>query len=130
MGPQTQEARVMVEDRDHPVTRGLPAEFRHEEEWYSWDRSARGAGFDVLLSVDESSYEPWIRGFGAEQDIRMTDHPIVWKRCLDRGRAIYSAMGHWGAAYETEYYPQLLENAVEWASGATGSDCGSPAGSQ
>ncbi|MAG30664.1 MAG: glycosyl hydrolase [Deltaproteobacteria bacterium] len=117
MGPQTQEARVVVEDRDHPITRGLPVEFRHEEEWYSWDRGAREAGFDVLLTIDESSYEPWIRAFGKEVDISMGEHPVVWSRCLERGRAVYTAMGHWGAAYDQDYTKQLLENAVEWAAG-------------
>ncbi len=123
LGPQTQEARVVVEAREHPVTRGLPSEFRHEEEWYSWDRGAREAGFDVLLTVDETTYEPWRRGLGLEEDIRMTDHPIVWSRCVKRGRAVYSAMGHWGAALETDYYSRLLENAVEWASGVGGAGC-------
>ena len=123
LGPQTQQARVVVEARDHPVTRGLPAEFLHEEEWYSWDRSAREAGFDVLLSVDESTYEPFIRGLGEEKDIRMTDHPIVWARCVRRGRALYTALGHWGAAYRSQHYPRLLENAVEWAAGIGGIAC-------
>ena len=123
LGPQIQQARVVVEAPDHPATRGLPSEFLHEEEWYSWDRGAREAGFDVLLTVDESSYEPWIRGMGQEVDIRMKDHPIVWSRCVGRGRAIYSAMGHQAAAYETDYYAQLLENTVEWASGVGGRDC-------
>jgi len=123
LGPQTQQARVVVEATDHPVTRGLPAEFLHEEEWYSWDRSARAAGFDVLLSVDETTYEPFIRGFGAEKDIRMKDHPIVWSRCVQRGRALYSALGHWGAAYRSPHYSRLLENAVEWAAGSGGSPC-------
>lgn len=118
MGPQTQTARVVVEARDHPITRGLPAEFQHDEEWYSWSRGAREAGFDVLLTVDESSYAPFIRAFGQEQDIRMGDHPIVWARCVGKGRAVYSAMGHWGAAYADPNHARLLENAVEWASGA------------
>lgn len=123
MGPQTQEARVVVEAIDHPVTRGLPPEFRHEEEWYSWSRGAREAGFDVLLTVDESSYAPWIRAFGSETDIRMGDHPIVWARCVGRGRAVYTAMGHWGAAYAQDYTRRLLQNAVEWASGEPGEAC-------
>lgn len=123
LGPQTQEARVVVDHPDHPVTQGLPAEFRHEEEWYSWDRGAGEAGFDVLLSVDESTYSPWIRGFGQEKDISMGDHPIVWSRCVGQGRAVYTAMGHWGAAYEKDYTKRLLENAVEWASGKGGYGC-------
>jgi uncharacterized protein len=119
LGPQTQKARVVVEDRAHPVTRNLPAEFEHEEEWYSWDRSARALGFNVLLSVDESSYDPTIRFLGSETDIRMGDHPIVWWRCLGRGRALYSTMGHWGSAYENPAHVQLLENALAWAGDPT-----------
>ena len=124
LGPQTQEARVVVEAISHPITRGLPTEFQHEEEWYSWGRGAREAGFDVLLTVDESSYSPWIKAFGNEVDIRMTDHPIVWSRCVGRGRAVYSAMGHWGDAYAQDYTQRLLENAVVWASGVEGEPCG------
>jgi hypothetical protein len=123
LGPQTQEARVVVEDKGHPVTRGLPAEFHHEEEWYSWDRGAREAGFHVLVTVDESSYSPWIRGLGQEKDISMKDHPIVWSRCIGRGRALYTAMGHWGDAYQQDYTVAILQNGVEWASGAEGVSC-------
>ncbi len=124
LGPQTQEARVVVEARNHPVTRGLPPEFRHEEEWYSWDRGAREAGFDVLLTVDESTYSPRIVGMGPEKDIAMGDHPIVWARCVVQGAAVYSAMGHWGAAYTQPYTQTLLANAVEWLGGDPG--CGRP----
>jgi type 1 glutamine amidotransferase len=124
MGPQTQEARVIVEATDHPVTRGLPADFVHAEEWYSWDSSARKHGFDVLLTVDESSYEPFVRGMGAERDLRMKDHPIVWTRCVGKGRALYSAMGHWAAAYENPHYARLLENAIEWVGDESSGECG------
>jgi type 1 glutamine amidotransferase len=124
MGPQTQEARVVVEDRSHPVTRGLPAEFSHAEEWYSWDASARTKGFDVLLRVDESSYEPFARGFGAEMDLRMGDHPVVWARCVDRGRSLYVAMGHWAEAYSNPPVARLLENGLAWAAGVEGDECG------
>ena len=123
MGPQTQEARVVVEDRTHPVTRGLPTEFQHAEEWYSWDASARSKGFHVLLTVDESTYDPFVRGFGREVDLRMKDHPIVWSTCVGRGRAIYSAMGHWGEAYENPHYAALLDNAIAWAGDAAKSEC-------
>lgn len=119
MGPQTQRARVVVEDRTHPVTRDLPADFFHEEEWYSWDRSPRDEGFHVLLSLDESSYDPTIRIMGSATDIRMGDHPIAWWRCVGRGRALYTAMGHWGRAYEDPDAAKLLENAIVWAGDPT-----------
>ncbi len=123
MGPQTQQARVVVENRTHPVTKGLPADFSHSEEWYSWDSSARTHGFDVLLTVDESSYSPFVKGLGPERDVRMSDHPIVWSRCIGNGRAIYSAMGHWAAAFEDPNHARLLENAIEWAGDESASDC-------
>ena len=125
MGPQTQKARVVVEDRAHPVTRGLPADFEHEEEWYSWDESPRALGFHVLLTLDESSYDPSIRFLGSETDIRMGDHPIVWSRCIGPGRALYSTMGHWASAYENPSYAKLLENARAWAGDP--SACSKPA---
>lgn len=124
MDPQTQEARVVVEDRDHPVTRGLPAEYQHSEEWYSWEQSARTHGMNVLLTVDESSYSPWSKMMGAERDLRMTDHPIVWWRCVGDGRALYTTMGHWADAYSTPNYAKLLENAVEWGGRSVGTECG------
>lgn len=125
MDPQTQEARVVVEDGDHPATRDLPAEFMHAEEWYSWDASAREKGFHVLLTVDESSYTPFARGFGAEMDLRMGDHPVVWARCVGKGRALYSAMGHWADAYANPAHAKLLENAIEWTAGVGrgGAEC-------
>lgn len=125
LGPQTQTARVVVEDATHPATRDLPAEFRHEEEWYSWDTSPREHGFHVLLTVDEASYDPVIRMFGREsRDLRMGDHPVAWWRCVGTGRALYATMGHWGRAYENPPYAKLLENALLWAGDR--SACGGP----
>jgi type 1 glutamine amidotransferase len=123
MGPQFQEARVVVEDPTHPAAAKLPAEFRHTEEWYSWDASARDKGFHVIATVDESSYEPSARMFGQEADLRMGDHPVVWSRCVGKGRALYSALGHAAEAYSTPEHPPLLEGALAWAAGVEGEGC-------
>jgi type 1 glutamine amidotransferase len=123
MGPQFQEARVIVEDASHPAAAKLPAEFTHTEEWYSWEESARAKGFHVILSIDETSYEPYARMFGEEQDLRMGDHPVVWSRCVGKGRALYSTLGHGADAYRTAEHPLLLEGAVAWAAGVEGDDC-------
>ncbi|MBA4354743.1 MAG: ThuA domain-containing protein, partial [Novosphingobium sp.] len=63
VAPQFQEGRVVVDDKAHPATRGLPAEWRMTEEWYSFDRSARGPNVRVLATLDEGSYKPG-EGFG------------------------------------------------------------------
>lgn len=125
MGPQFQTARVRVEDATHPATAALPATFDHEEEWYSWDRSPRLAGMHVLATIDERTYSPIARIFGSERDLRMgSDHPVAWTRCVGRGRAVYSALGHAAAAYDVPENRALLEGALAWALGAEGEGCG------
>ncbi len=115
MDPQYQVADVTNEMPDHPVMTGLPKNWQHEEEWYSWERSPRGKDFTILVSIDEQSYSPIQKILGAENDLRMGDHPVVWNRCIGEGRAIYSALGHQAKAYEDSKHKQLLENAITWA---------------
>ncbi|MEO2169110.1 MAG: ThuA domain-containing protein [bacterium] len=123
MGPQFQEARLVVEDAEHPATRDLPAAWQHVEEWYSWDANPRASGFRVLVTVDESTYEPFQRMVGTERDLRMGDHPVVWTGCVGSGRTFYSALGHAGEAYETEEMQAMLGGALAWASGQKGEGC-------
>ena len=122
MGPQFQEATVQVEDTSHIATRDLPLAWQHAEEWYSWERSPRDAGFNVLASVDESTYQPRFIFMGDDINLSMDDHPVVWNRCLGAGRALYSALGHRAEAFASSEYQQLLEGAVEWTMGDAG--CG------
>ncbi|MFP6663474.1 MAG: ThuA domain-containing protein [Deltaproteobacteria bacterium] len=123
MGPQFQEARLVVEDAEHPATRNLPAAWQHVEEWYSWDANPRDSGFQVLVTVDESTYEPVQRMAGMERDLRMGDHPVVWTACVGSGRTFYSALGHAEEAYETEEMHTMLGGALAWASGQEGKGC-------
>ena len=115
LGPQFQTAKVINERPQHPVMRLLPDQWAHEEEWYSWEESPRGKGFTILARIDEDSYSPVQKAFGREVDLRMGDHPVVWARCVGRGRAVYSAMGHGAAAFASAEYQQLLGAAMVWA---------------
>ncbi|MCH2170882.1 ThuA domain-containing protein [Myxococcota bacterium] len=124
LGPQFQEARVVVEDREHPGTRGLDETFFHVEEWYSFDRNPRDRpGYRVLMSVDESTYSPRLRLFFTDRDLSMGDHPVVWTHCVGRGRVFFSALGHQAAAYEKAEIVGLLEGAVAWAARVEGRGC-------
>jgi type 1 glutamine amidotransferase len=116
--PQLQNARVVVEDRAHPAMAPLGAGFEHEDEWYSFEQTARGPGVRVLASLDESSYTPR----EIVRDIAMGDHPIVWSHCPGQGRAFYSALGHTAASYARPEHAQMLEGAIAWAAGLAG-DC-------
>ncbi len=119
--PQFQEARVVVADPASPLATGLPAEWKLKDEWYSFKSNPRKSGAKVLLTLDESSYQPNDPG---GPDLRMgTDHPIAWTNCIGRGRAFYSAIGHRPEMYSEPTYVTVLENAMSWAIDTKG--CGS-----
>ena len=107
MTPQFQDARVMVEGQGHPITTELPGEWMMHDEWYSFTANPRAADSTIIATLDESSYEPG--------ELAMGDHPIAWTRCVGKGRAFYSAIGHLPDTYAAPHYVTMLENAVAWA---------------
>jgi uncharacterized protein len=122
MNPQYQQATVKIEDRGHPATRDLPESLQRTDEWYSFDKSPRQRGYNVLATLDEGTYD--LKGmFG--QDLAMgKDHPIVWWHCVGKGRVLYSAMGHQAEAYAEPDHRKLLLGAIDWAlRGDGGDDC-------
>lgn len=108
--PGIQNATYVVEDRQHPAARELPARWTRLDEHYSFRRNPRHeSGVRVLLSLDETSYAPgeWAMG----------DHPIVWCHDYDSGRAIYTALGHTKESYTDPLFLKHLEGAITWAAG-------------
>lgn len=124
LGPQYQRAKVIVESPEHPVASGLPNTWSHSEEWYSWEKSPRERGFNIVAIVDEGSYTPVQKILGRERDLRMGDHPVVWTNCVGQGRAVYSALGHKAEAFEEPEHQQLLKNALSWTMGLADENCG------
>jgi len=121
MNPQFQEARVVVEGKDHPAVNGLPAEWRMSEEWYSFDRSVRALPRTrVLVTLDESTYNPG-EGFGRR--MAMGDHPIAWTRCVGQGRSFYTAIGHRPENYSQAESVKLLDQGIAWAMGLSTEGC-------
>lgn len=123
MGPQFQEATVVVEDREHPASKHLPEKWVRTDEWYSFQESPRSKGVNVIATLDESTYSPELHMFYViDEDLRMgDDHPILWSQCIGDGRAFYSAMGHQAGAYQEELYVGVLDGAIAWAAGLEGS---------
>jgi hypothetical protein len=128
-------ADVHVEDPYHLSTATLPPVFGFGDEHYNFVRSVRGT-HHVLLTLDESSYDPGPNAMGA-------DHPISWcksydgKNVLDGtgtfrrykdGRTWVTGMGHFGASYtanggDNELVRQLV-GGVRWVAGeGRRSDC-------
>lgn len=131
MGPQFQRATILIEDPNHPATRGLGSAWARTDEWYSFAVNPRLKGYHILARLDESSYRPWMRllPFGRGKDIRMgPDHPIVWSHCVGGGRAVYSALGHSPSTYSEPKHLQLIRGAMSWAAGFEGPPCANDAG--
>jgi type 1 glutamine amidotransferase len=118
--PQFQTGRIVMEDPESPITRGLPPSWTLLEEWYSFKASPRLTGAHVLATLDESSYHP----AEANQDLRMGDHPIAWTRCVGAGRSFYSAIGHRPENYSDPNSIALLEGGIAWVARLTSSGCG------
>ena len=126
LNPHIQQATLVIEDGQHPATRGLGSTWVRSDEWYSFAASPRSKGYHVLVSIDESSYRP-VEGmipFMKPKSIAMgKDHPMVWSHCVGRGRAIYSALGHTASSYAEPKHLQLIEGAISWAAGYAGTGC-------
>jgi len=106
--PGFADGTVTIEDKQHPVMKGITSPFIiNKEEWYTYDKSPRAA-VHVLASVDESSYVP-------ASDRKMGDHPVVWSNEKVKAKNVYIFMGHGPALLDNPAYTQLFKNAIFWA---------------
>lgn len=99
-------AILSVEDRRHPVTKGLPKTFKSSpNEWYSWENDiTKNPDIRILLSIDPKSFplgtgpkphEIWHQGY----------YPVVWTN--RNYRMVYVNMGHNDIDYEHKTNEQL-----------------------
>jgi type 1 glutamine amidotransferase len=113
---QFQVATMNVEDRRTAATRRLPRRWTREEEWYNFRTNPRNQ-VHVLLSVDESTYDP--RGYSVPGGSPpMGDHPISWCHRYDGGRSFYTALGHKGVYWNEPLLLSHVLGGIEMAAGA------------
>jgi type 1 glutamine amidotransferase len=109
---QFQQATIDVIDRGNPATRDLPAKWVRTEEWYSFDRVPIGYNTRILATLDETSYDPF------PDRVRMgSPHPLIWTRCIGKGRMFFSALGHKAETYAEPLHRKLIAGAIRWAAG-------------
>lgn len=113
--PGVLQGTAKVTDTLHPSTQGLPSRWERAEEWYNFDSSMRGKAH-VLVSADESTYNPGPDAMGA-------DHPISWCRDVGLARVWATAMGHPTEAYSEELFVQHVLGGVRTAAGVVDADC-------
>jgi type 1 glutamine amidotransferase len=102
--PWTERATVIVEDRSHPSTAGLDAQFDLLEEFYTFRENPRPR-VQVLLRLDPTS----VRASG--------DYPLAWARAFGAGRVYYNALGHFPETWEDTRFQQQIVGAMRWAAG-------------
>ncbi len=118
---QFQVASMDVEDRHTAATKRLPQRWTREEEWYNFRSNPRDT-VHVLLSVDESTYDP--RGYSVPGgSAPMGDHPISWCQGYDGGRAFYTALGHKGSYWDEPLLQAHVLGGIEMAAGKAKFDC-------
>jgi type 1 glutamine amidotransferase len=111
--PAQQNARIVVEDPNHPSTQGLPTQFTRFDEWYDFQTNPR-PNVHVLTTVDESSYSGGTMG---------ADHPTTWCHTFDGGRSWYTALGHTTQSFSEANFLRLLLGGIQTAAGALPANC-------
>jgi uncharacterized protein len=96
--------RLVVEDRRHPVTRGLPPAFTMREEFYEFTSSPRRRAH-VLLRLDPASIGDELR----------PDIPLAWTRRFGSGRVFYDALGHFRETWSDRRHRRLVAQGLRWA---------------
>ena len=108
--PDFAAGNVKVEDKIHPVMKGVSPTFTiKREEWYTYDKSPR-PNVHVIASVDESSYTPATK-------TTMGDHPVIWTNEKMKARNVYIFMGHGPDLFDNKDYTTIFTNAIFWAAG-------------
>ena len=91
--------RVVVGDRTHPATRGLPSSFVVDDEFYVFTTNPRRRAHVLARRATKR------------------DEPLVWWRREGRGRVFYSALGHPDSAWRDANVLRLVEGGLRWAVG-------------
>jgi len=90
---------VMVTDKNHPITRGLPDSFEVHSELY---QSTPLADDCRLLAMAKEK--------GTEQE-----YPSVWTRKYGDGRVVTILPAHWPDSYRSKHFQKLIVEGVRWA---------------
>ena len=149
--PPMRKFRVQVSDREHAVTRGLPASFEVVDELYLIELQEPSA-CQVLLTT-ELDKDPSPPGFGFvyDQDTSVLPdgktHVLGYSRALGQGGVVYIALGHchsptanrqrivdasvqtsgdgprlFRGSWESEPFERLLRNGITWGIEREGQD--------
>lgn len=117
--PEIQPAVVQVATPTDASTAGLPARWSRTDEWYGFLTNPRANGVRVLLTLDETTYQPRDWAMGA-------DHPIAWEHDFEGGRGWYTQGGHTTESYAEPLFLGHLLGGIQYALAAEGRPVATP----
>ena len=99
------EVDFLLQDPNHPVTKGLPNHWKQAEEVYQFKNYSTD-NMHVLVYLDKhpNTFEP---GF----------FPISWVKTYGKGRVFYTAFGHREELMKGDYFQKHLLQGMRWALG-------------
>ncbi len=104
--PHIQQAKLMVTDKSHPSTQGLPDSWTRTDEWYNFKKISKD--IHVLMTIDEKSYQGGVNG---------ESHPMAWYHDFDGGRVFYTELGHTEESYTDSLYLKHILGGIQYAIG-------------
>ena len=100
--------KIVVRKPDHPITRGMPAEWMHaKDELY---HGQRGPAQDMEILA--TAYSDKSNGGTGESE------PMIWVIPYGKGRVFHTPMWHGNDSQECVGFITVLQRGAEWA--ATG----------
>lgn len=115
--PYIQTAVLHVTDRNFPATMAVPERWVWTDEWYEFD-GPLVPDLHVVLTVDETTYDPHKIWPGQHAEGMGAVHPIAWYHTFEGGRSFVTALGHLPEAYDDPTFLAHLYGGIYWA--ATG----------
>lgn len=104
--PNVQPGVLHVVDKDFIATKGLPAEWKRTDEFYSYKKLSKET--KVVMTIDEKTYHGGKNG---------DNHPMAWYHDYDGGRAFYTELGHTVESYTEPEYLQHILGGIQYAIG-------------
>src|SRR5271166_6456508 len=103
------EFNVTIRKADHPITRGMPAEFAHANDELYQNSVMLPDSIVLATAFSDSAKDP--KNSGKQE-------PVVWVAMYGKGRVCENVLGHDVPAMKDLGFQTLLIRGVEWA--ATG----------
>jgi glucose/arabinose dehydrogenase/cytochrome c551/c552 len=105
--PNVQPGVLQVVDKEHPSTKGLPGQWKHTDEFYSFKKM--DSTINVLLKIDDKSFKGGYNG---------NNHSLAWYHDYDGGRAWYTNLGHTKESFSNETFLKHLLGGIQYAIGS------------